>query len=157
MARLDRHALIPGKVARMDVFTRSIGPTLIPQGPYVLLVDDEIRSVEPLGELVRYSGFASVATKSATDALACCFHRRPSVLVTDLVMPGPDGRALARRVRKRYPTVPIVLVTGQNLDDPAWTIPGDLFTEVFSKPLDLDRFLACLTRLMTRRVGPGRA
>jgi CheY-like chemotaxis protein len=137
----------------MDVFTRSIGSTRIPEGPYVLLVDDEIRSVEPLGELVRFSGFASVATRSATDALACCLHRRPSVVVTDLVMPGPDGRALARWVRRRHPTIPIVLVTGQDLEDPRWAIPGELFAEVFSKPLDLDRFLKTLAWLMARRAG----
>jgi CheY-like chemotaxis protein len=141
----------------MELFTRSVGQTLIPDGPYVLLVDDEIRSVEPLGELVRFSGFASVATSSATDALACCFHRRPSVLVTDLVMPGTDGRALARRVRKRHSTVPIVLVTGQNLEDPEWSIPDDLFAAVFTKPLDVERFLETLDRLMTRRAGQGRA
>jgi CheY-like chemotaxis protein len=139
----------------MEVFNPSIGPTLIPDGPYVLLVDDEIRSVEPLGELVRYSGFASVVTSSATDALACCFHRRPSVLVTDLVMPGPDGRALARRVRRYHPTIPIVLVTGQSLEDPEWAIPADLFDAVFPKPLDLERFLETLTRLMARRGGHG--
>jgi DNA-binding NtrC family response regulator len=140
----------------MEVFTRSIGPTLIPEGPYVLLVDDEIQSVEPLGQLVRFSGFSSVVTRSATDALACCFHKRPSVVVTDLVMPGPDGRALAHRVRRRHPAIPIVLVTGQNLEDPAWAIPDDLFAAVFSKPLDLDRFLQTLARLMTRRCGQGR-
>ena len=141
----------------MDVFTRAIGPRSIPEGPYVLLVDDEVRSVEPLGELVRYSGFASVVTNSATDALACCFHKRPSVVVTDLVMPGTDGRALARRVRRRHPLVPIVLVTGQNLENPDWAIPAGLFAAIYPKPLDLDRFLATLNRLMPRRASPGQA
>src|SRR4051794_24570805 len=134
----------------MDVFTRSIRSPLIPEGPYVLLVDDELRSVEPLSELVRISGFPSVATRSATDALACCYLKRPSVLVTDLVMPGPDGRALAHRVRRRHPTIPIVLVTGQNLEDPQWAIPGGLFEAVYSKPLDFDRFVETLSRLMAR-------
>ena len=46
-----------------------------------------------------------------------------------------------------------VTVTGQNLEDPAWSIPADLFTEVFLKPLDLHRFLETLTRLMDRRCG----
>jgi CheY-like chemotaxis protein len=140
----------------MDVYTRAIGPTHIPHGPYVLLVDDELQSVKPLGELVRYSGFTSVVTGSAANALACSYHRRPSVVVTDLVMPGPDGRALARRLRRRHPNLPIVLVTGQNLEDPEWAIPGDLFAAVFAKPLDLDRFLRTLARLMGRRVGQGR-
>ena len=142
----------------MNVFTRSVGAQWLPDAPYVLLVDDEEASVLPLGELVRFAGFASVAARSATDALACCYHRRPDVVVTDLDMPGPDGRALARRLRKRFPEVPIVLVTGQNLDHPDWAVPDDLFEAVLPKPLDLDRFIGLLGKLMppSRRKGCGR-
>jgi CheY-like chemotaxis protein len=142
----------------MNVFTRSIGAKWLPEVPYVLLVDDQEASFLPLAELVRYAGFASVATRSATDALACCYHRRPEVVVTDLDMPGPDGRALARRLRRRFPDVPIVLVTGQNLDHPDWAVPDGLFEAVFTKPLDFDRFIALLGKLMPapRRKGGGK-
>ena len=133
---------------------RSIGARLLPELPYVLLVDDEEASFLPLVELIRLAGFASVATRSATDALSCCYHRRPEVVVTDLVMPGPDGRALAKRLRRRFPDVPILLVTGQNLDHPDWAIPAGLFEGVFSKPLDFDRFIAMIGRLM-RASKPG--
>ncbi len=74
-------------------------------------------------------------------------------------MPGQDGRALARRVRRRYPNVPIVLITGQNLEDPNWSHPRGLFEAVFAKPLDFERFIALLERLMpplrSRRFGAG--
>ena len=132
----------------MNVFTGSIGTTTLPETPYVLLVDDEEASCLPLVELVRYAGFASVAAKSATEALACCYRSRPTVVVTDLVMPGPDGRALARRLRKRFPEVPLVLVTGQNLDHPDWFVPDDLFEAILPKPLDFDRFIALIGRLI---------
>jgi len=133
----------------MNVFTRSIGTSTLPDSPYVLLVDDEESSFRPLSELVRQAGFTSVAARSATDALACCHRQRPDVVVTDLDMPGPDGRALARRLRKRFPDVPIVLVTGQNLDDPEWVVPTELFEAIFAKPLDFDRFIVMLERLMS--------
>lgn len=141
----------------MNVFTRSIGAKVFPDSAYVLLVDDEEASFLPLVELVRYAGFASVAARSATDALACCYQKRPDVLVTDLDMPGPDGRALARRVRKRFPGVPILLVTGQNLDHPDWAVPVGLFDAIFAKPLDFDRFIRSIGRLMPppKRRGPG--
>jgi CheY-like chemotaxis protein len=145
----------------MNVFTRSIGAKWLPEAPYVLLVDDEEASFLPLVELVKFAGFASVAARSATDALACCYQRKPGVVVTDLDMPGPDGRALARRLRKRFPEVPIMLVSGQNLDHPDWAVPDGLFEAVLPKPLDFDRFIALLEGLMPsprrKESGRGRA
>ena len=142
----------------LNIFTRSIGGQGLPEAPYVLLVDDEEASFLPLVELVRFAGHSSVAARSATDALACCYQRRPDVVVTDLDMPGPDGRALARRIRRRFPKVPILLVTGQNLDHPDWAVPVDLFEAVFSKPLDFEKFIGLVGRLMPapRRRGAGR-
>jgi CheY-like chemotaxis protein len=97
---------------------------------------------------VRFAGYTSVAVSSAAEALACCRRKRPEILVTDLVIPGRDGRALAIRVRKRFPKLPIVLVTGQNLEHPDWSIPSGLFQAIYPKPLDFDRFIAFVSRLM---------
>jgi CheY-like chemotaxis protein len=142
----------------MHVFTPSIGAISVPMASYVLLVDDEEDSFLPLVKLVQFAGFESVAARSASDALACCDHRRPDLVVTDLVMPGHDGRALAKRVRRRFPEVPILLVTGQNLDHPDWTVPGDLFDAIFLKPLDFDRFISEVGKHMPppKGRGPGR-
>ena len=132
----------------MTIYTRSLGAPSLPTVPYVLLVDDEEDSIVPLSQLVRHAGFASVATKCVTDALACCFHRRPSLVVTDLVMPGHDGRALASRVKRRHPSVPILLVTGQDLDQSDWAVPPGLFQGIFPKPLDFDRFITTVEQAM---------
>jgi CheY-like chemotaxis protein len=132
----------------MHVFHHADRGNLFPENPYVLLVDDDDSSCRPLAELVRFAGFPSVSTRSAASALACCRRRRPDVLVTDLVMPGRDGRALAVRVRKRFPGLPIVLVTGQNLEHPDWSIPSGLFEAIFPKPLDFDRFIEFVGLLM---------
>jgi CheY-like chemotaxis protein len=133
----------------MYVFHRSDRQGLFPDHPYVLLVDDDETSCRPLAELVRFAGFSSVSTQSAADALICCRRRKPELLVTDLVMPGRDGRALATRVRKRFPTLPILLVTGQNLEHPDWLIPSGLFEAIFAKPLDFDRFIRLVELLMS--------
>jgi two-component system, NtrC family, nitrogen regulation response regulator GlnG len=139
----------------MHVFSRTIGSPSVPESPYLLLVDDEEASFLPLAKLVQIAGYPCVAARSAIDAIACCDHRRPDVVVTDLVMPGPDGRDLARRVHKRFPEVPILLLTGQNLEHPDWTIPSGLFEAILPKPLDFDRFLALLGRLMPPPKGRG--
>jgi DNA-binding NtrC family response regulator len=132
----------------MYVFECAVGTTFLPERPYVLVVDDEESSCRPLAELVQFAGHKSIAVQSAAHALACCRRRRPEILVTDLVMPGRDGRDLAVRVRKRFPGLPIVLVTGQNLEHPDWSVPCGLFEAIFTKPLDFDRFITLVGRMM---------
>jgi CheY-like chemotaxis protein len=132
----------------MTALQSSVETAIPTEQPYVLLVDDDPSSRQPLAELVRFAGYTSVAVSSAAEALACCRRKRPEILVTDLVMPGRDGRALAIRVRKRFPKLPIVLVTGQNLEHPDWSIPSGLFQAIYPKPLDFDRFIAFVSRLM---------
>jgi CheY-like chemotaxis protein len=139
----------------MHVFTRSIGVLSVPEAPYVLLVDDEEASFLPLAKLVQIAGYTCIAARSAIDALSCCHHRRPEVVVTDLVMPGPDGRALGKRLRKRFSDLPIVLVTGQNIEDPDWAVPCGLFEAIFPKPLDFDCFITLIGKLMPPHKGRG--
>lgn len=116
--------------------------------PYVLLVDDHVPSLRRLGEVVQGAGHACVVASSGCLALAHCEVRRPQVIVTDLSMPNLDGRGLAHWIRARYPSVPLVLMTGEVLDPPMLVALQHTFTAVFRKPIDPDRFLQCLDRLM---------
>src|SRR5437762_14327738 len=84
--------------------------------PYVLLVDDHEPSLSRLYELVRLSGHRCLAARSGTEALLCCDNRRPWVVVTDLAMPNLDGRGLARWLQARHPSVPIILMTGEDFE-----------------------------------------
>ena len=133
----------------MALLTRTSSSTMPPIDSYVLLVDDDFESVEPLGELVRFAGHRTATARSAIEAFACCFHRRPSVVVTDLDMPGKDGRDLARWFKRKHPLIPLVLVTGHDLDHPDWIVHREHFEAIFPKPLDFDQFLVTLTRLMS--------
>jgi CheY-like chemotaxis protein len=82
----------------------------------VLLVEDEslIRTI--MSEELADAGFDVTSAETGDEALtllsglASGFH----VLVTDIHMPGQtDGISLARIVRERYPSVPIIYTTGR--------------------------------------------
>jgi CheY-like chemotaxis protein len=82
----------------------------------VLLVEDEslIRTI--MSEELVEAGFEVTSVETGDEALALLggltigFH----VLVTDIHMPGEtDGISLARIVRARYPSVPIIYTTGR--------------------------------------------
>jgi CheY-like chemotaxis protein len=120
------------------------------RNPYVLLVDDHEPSLLQLKELVTLSGHPCIAARSGPEALRCCDARRPRLVVTDLTMPNLDGRALARWLQARHPSVPIILLTGQAFDPRSLGELGRTFTAVLGKPLDVNRLLELIDRLMPR-------
>jgi CheY-like chemotaxis protein len=117
-------------------------------GSYVLLVDDHEPSLKTLDHLVELSGHPCVSAHSGTDAVRLCDLFRPRVVVTDLTMPNLDGCGLARWLRTRYPSIPIILITGQQFDSRSLADLRLTFTAVLSKPVDIERLLGLLDRLM---------
>jgi CheY-like chemotaxis protein len=82
----------------------------------VLLVEDEwlIRTIM-FEELVD-AGFEVTSVETGDEALALLDHPKKGlrVLVTDIHMPGQtDGISLAKIVRERFPSVPIIYTTGR--------------------------------------------
>jgi CheY-like chemotaxis protein len=118
--------------------------------PFVLLVDDHESSLSTLRQVVESAGHGCVATLSASEALAFCDARRPAVVVTDLAMPMLDGQGLARWLKARFPTIPILLVTGETLDAGTRASLLSTFLAVLAKPLEVAEFLSLLDELMPR-------
>ena len=93
-------------------------------------------------------GHPCVSAGSASDALVYCDARSPRVVVTDLCMPDLDGQGLARWLKARYPNLPIILVTGEELDATTLASLRQTFDEVLKKPVDVESLLSVLDRLM---------
>ena len=132
----------------LSVAPISMGP--LPPGiqPFVLLVDDHEPSLETLRLVVEGAGFYCVARTCSREALDYCHSRRPALVVTDLAMPHLDGRELAGSLKLRYPTTPIVLVTGEALDEDSLAAFAGTFAGVFEKPLRVESFLTLVEGLM---------
>jgi CheY-like chemotaxis protein len=116
--------------------------------PFVLVVDDHEPSLVKLQRVIEAAGYQCVAAASAPEALVVCDARRPALVVTDLAMPRLDGQGLARWLKARYPSVPILLVTGEVLDAPAQADLGRTFAAVLTKPLEVESFLHLIDSLM---------
>jgi len=81
---------------------------------HVLLVEDD-REVSALTrELLASLGFSVIHVASADAALGALANSRNSDrILSDVMMPGGvSGLQLAREIRRRHPTVPILLATG---------------------------------------------
>jgi two-component system cell cycle response regulator len=95
-------------------------PTLdLPDAPTVLIVEDDELVLARLKELVTAAGYAVCTACSGVEALAALAERSPSIVVTDLAMPGMDGLNLCRRIReKSWPGyIYIVLLTVRDREE----------------------------------------
>ncbi|MBX6311995.1 MAG: response regulator [Isosphaeraceae bacterium] len=123
-------------------------PSALPP-PFVLLVDDHECTLQRLAEIVRLAGHRCVLARSGAEALAYCVEHRPRVVVTDLVMPQLGGDILALWMRSRYPSTPLVLVTGEDLDSDRLAPLRTRFAAILPKPIDPERLLALIARWMS--------
>jgi CheY-like chemotaxis protein len=97
--------------------------------------------------------FALARPDAATALAALEDGAAVDVLVTDLAMPGQDGRSLIGAARRLRPGLPCLLLTGQPEDQEAALppCPGKGPCTVLHKPVSGPRFTAALVGLRTAR------
>jgi DNA-binding NtrC family response regulator len=78
----------------------------------VLVVDDEAPIREALDRMLQEWGYRVKQAASATEALEVMLGQPASIILIDLIMPGHDGFWLMERIREKWPTTPIVVITG---------------------------------------------
>ena len=79
---------------------------------HILIVDDEPLTRQSLYEILKFEGYRVNTAKDGHEALELFQKQRPSVVITDLKMPGIDGLSLLREIHARDKQVAVVLVTG---------------------------------------------
>jgi DNA-binding response OmpR family regulator len=78
----------------------------------VLVVDDEIDFATALTARLQRRGFAASAAGSGADAIRAAGERVIDVVLLDLKMPGMDGMATLRELRRVDPRLRVIVLTG---------------------------------------------
>jgi len=77
-----------------------------------LVIDDEEVMRQYLKDVLEWSGFAVTLCRDGGDGLKRFYDRRYDIVITDLVMPGTDGVEAIVAMRRVFPPVPIVAMSG---------------------------------------------
>jgi len=78
----------------------------------VLIVDDEVELVNALEERLMLRGFDAEGVTSGREALDLLETRVFDVVLLDVKMPGLGGLEVVRTIKARWPSLPILLLTG---------------------------------------------
>ena len=106
-----------------------------PVTPLVLIVDDERPNLESLGRIFEREGWRVAQAASGAEALEVARRERPSVVVTDLMMPGMGGEALLRALKAVSPEIEVVLMTAYGTVETAVAAMKEGAYDFITKPL----------------------
>jgi PAS domain S-box-containing protein len=116
---------------------------------HVLIVEDDTLVAELAAGMFGELGFETTVTHSAKEALEkLSSGTRPKLIFTDIVMPGGiSGLELARKVRDRFPELPILLTTGYSEQ-----VTGNHGFPVLQKPYEMDGLAGAIGNVLKQEI-----
>ena len=117
----------------------------------VALVEDDADFRQALAERLMLEGYDVRAFAAAEPALKAIDADYPGVLVTDLRMPGLDGRQLLSRLQALDPALPVIMITGHGDIADAVAAMHDGAYDFVAKPFPFERLQDSLNRALEKR------
>lgn len=116
-------------------------------GLVVLVVEDDHDSMELVRTVLRHCGALVFAASDAAAALGILDAVQPTVLVSDIMMPGADGWWLVAEARRRGRLHDVPKVAMTSLDVHPEEVRSRGFDAYLRKPVDLDVLCATINAL----------
>jgi two-component system response regulator MprA len=118
--------------------------------PSILVIDDDEKITSFLRRALAYEGYRVETAPEGQSGLAKARDREPDLVILDVMLPGLDGREVARRLRAGG-DVPILMLTAR--DEVADRVAGldSGADDYLVKPFALEELLARVRALLRRR------
>ena len=119
----------------------------------ILLVEDEIRMAQALCQILRLENYEPDHCANGSDGLAAIESGIYDIVILDIMLPGMNGYEIARQVRGKGITTPILMLTAKaELDDKVTGLDSGA-DDYLTKPFMTQELLARLRALSRRTLG----
>lgn len=116
---------------------------------HVLIVEDNINVRITLEAVLQQSNLEITCCTQAIEALAAMKTHPADIVITDIVMPGMNGIELSQELKKLYPDIKILAISGgghtTNADSSPLEQAKPFVDETLEKPFSTDELKAKLS------------
>ena len=117
----------------------------------ILVVDDEESIRQALLGVLGDEGFNVFLAKDGYDALQMVKEKLPDVVLLDIWMQGIDGIEVLKSLKKQYPTLPVIMISGHGTIETAVKATKLGAYDFIEKPLHLDKIIITISHAIKER------
>ena len=117
----------------------------------IYVFDDEPSILLMIKKMLEKAGYEVDIALNGKEGMELFKRNVPDLLITDIIMPEKEGLETILELRKSYPELKIIAISGGGRISPCGYLPGAKLLGaniVFEKPLDQKEFLQAVTLLL---------
>jgi CheY-like chemotaxis protein len=120
----------------------------------IYVFDDEPSILLMIKKMLGKAGHDVFTALNGREGMELFNNKKPDLLITDILMPEKEGLETIMELRKKYPDLKIIAISGGGRFGPEGYLPGakllgaDL---VFQKPLVQKEFLQAISSLLNEK------
>ena len=116
----------------------------------ILVVDDEADIRALVADILKDEGYSTRMAKNSAEALAAIAEKEPQAIILDIWLKDSelDGLGILEVVRKKYPLLPVIMISGHGNIETAITSIRMGAYDYIEKPFKEDRLLLLTKRAM---------
>jgi CheY-like chemotaxis protein len=126
------------------------------QSRYILVVEDIPNILELIDTTLKFKGgYRVVTARNGLEALEVIQKERPTIVITDILMPQMDGFSLVHRLRLDQETrnIPVIFLSATYIAPEDKTFAALIgATRFLEKPIEIDQLMGTITELLTQEI-----
>jgi DNA-binding NtrC family response regulator len=119
----------------------------------VLLIEDEELTRNLLKRVIEKEGYNIIVADDGERGLELFNLEKPDIVVTDIKMPGLDGKEVLYRIKRLDPATEVILITGHGDIDTVIHALREGALDYIKKPINVDQLLLSLGRAQEKIIG----